>query len=450
MTRIFLPLVCLFVALKLLVLALPPDEVSPMHLPGAIRGLPGFEEWRRGLAALEWLRGPVLPWLDHQQGHFNGGTLLTNALVALSFAALEPSPFAMRLPNLVFDLVGLGALVSILLRLGGPRAAWAGGAVAVIGTPTYWIVGATAWGSHVEANGLVLLLIALWLRRCTSSARRRGGLDAVALGFVAGAATWFHYGVFLWVATLLVVETFWSSRRVGARSLQLVVPGDAQSPWSEWGQRGVGFALGLVPWLVYNVRYGWQGLTIDERAPAEHLQSSLGDAWASFVALWRFYLPESVGAAHFIGAPGQVLDGLVLLAACVAWLALMHRVVRRWRNDHERSPEAIFVLYPILLVLAFTFGAFQGEPRWVAHGARYVLPLHPVAWIAFGLFWARVSSRSTALRRGVLVVAVALGATSLCALGRALEPRNLGPSFEAPGSNLESLGRWIFRRRYMH
>lgn len=447
MTRIFLPLGCLFVALKLLVLALPPDEVSPIHLPAAIRGLPGFEEWRRGLAALEWLRGPVLPWLDHQQGHFNGGTLLTNALVAVSFAVLEPSPFAMRLPNLLFDLIGLGALVSILLRLGGPRAAWAGGAVAVIGTPTYWIAGAPAWGAHVEANGVILFLIALWLRRRASADRSRGGPGAVALGFVAGAATWFHYGVLLWVATLVLVELSWVAKRVDGGTLELDAPRTAEAPWSEWGQRGVGFALGLLPWFVYNVRYGWQGLAIDERAPAEHLQASLADVGTAFVALWRFYLPESVGFAHFLGPLGPALDALAVLAACVAWLALVHRVARRWRVGRARSPEAIFVLYPILLALAFSFSTFQGERRWVAHGARYVLPLHPVAWSAFGLLWAHVATRSTALRRGVLALTVALGATSLFALGRALEPRNLGPSFEAPGSNLESLGRWIFRRR---
>ena len=79
-------------ALKLVVLAMPPEEISP-------GGVPDAEEWRRGVAAAQWLKGSLLHPLDLQIGHFQGGTLLTVALVAISFAVFGESALTMRLAN---------------------------------------------------------------------------------------------------------------------------------------------------------------------------------------------------------------------------------------------------------------------------------------------------------------------------------------------------------------
>mgnify|MGYP007045255564 CR=1 FL=1 len=63
------------------------------------------------MAAQEWVDGPLVPYLDYQQGHFQGGTLLTIGLDALSFKVFGGSPLTMRLPNLLYDWVTFPAYI---------------------------------------------------------------------------------------------------------------------------------------------------------------------------------------------------------------------------------------------------------------------------------------------------------------------------------------------------
>jgi len=415
-------------ALKLCVLALPPLELSPVHIPGTPPGLPGYEEWRRGMAAEEWLRGPLLPWLDYQQGHFQGGTLVTIGLAALSFAALGPSPFAMRLPNVLFDIAGVLALVWLVDRAAGRRAARYTALFATLAAPGYWVVGAAAWASHVESNGQACVLLALWARHVFFGARARSA--AFGLGAVAGLALWYHYGVALWLAVMLAVELAHAPRRFFGTALL-------------W--RCAGFAVGLIPWFVYNVRYDWAGLGLYGRSAGEHVQLDLSRAVVAFRELWVEFLPGSTWIPDFFGVAGsgRALGHCAVLAAVAAWLHGTRRALLRWRGERTVGPEAVFILQPALWALAYSFGEFHGDRKW-AQGYRYMLAIHPAAWALGGIALAALAARARTLARVTATIAAAI---LLAGLGALLRPAHLPLAFEAPGRNLESLGRWLFHRR---
>jgi len=435
-----LALVC--AALKVLVLALPPLELSPVHIPGNIPGLPGFEEWRRGMAAQEWLRGPLLPYLDYQQGHFQGGTLLTIGLAALSFAAFGPSPFAMRLPNVLFDVAGLVALVWLVDRFCGRRAAKFTGLFALVASPGYWAVGAAAWASHVESNGQALVLLAVWAGHVFGGRRGaapRGGSarGAFVLGVLAGLALWYHYGVALWLAVLLLVELLHAPRALFSRALA-------------W--RVAGVVVGLTPWFVYNVRYDWAGLGLYGRSAGQHVQLDVYAAWSAFRDLWVEFLPGSTWLPDYFGVAGsgRALGHLAVALALIAWLAAARRAAVDFVRRRRVGVELVFVLQPPLWALAYSFGEFHGDPKW-AQGYRYMLAVHPAAWALGGIglarlselpsararVWARIARGGAFIGAGILV----LGLVSL------LRPAHLALAFGAPGQNPETLGRWLFHRR---
>jgi hypothetical protein len=435
-------LALLCIALKVLVLALPPLELSPVHIPGNLPGLPGYEEWRRGMAAEEWLRGPLLPYLDYQQGHFQGGTLVTIGLAALSFAAFGASPFAMRLPNVLFDVAGLVALVWLVDRFCGRRAAKLTGLFALVASPGYWVVGAAAWASHVESNGQALVLLAVWAQHVFGCARSGApqvarARSAFVLGVLAGLALWYHYGVAVWLAAMLLVELLHAPRTLVSRAMA-------------W--RILGVVVGLTPWFVYNVQYDWAGVGLYGRSADQHVQLDVSAAWAAFRELWIEFLPGSTWIPDFFGiaGSGRALGHVAVGLAFVAWLAAARRGLIELVRRRRVGFELVFVLQPPLWALLYSFGEFHGDPKW-AQGHRYMLAIHPAAWALGGIGLARScavsSDRARAWARtacGIAYVGVAVLVLGLVSL---LRPAHLALAFEAPGQNPELLGRWLFHRR---
>lgn len=419
------------VALKLLVLAMPPLGLSPLYVAGNIPGLPGFEEWRRGMAAEEWLRGPLLPYLDHQLGHFQGGTLLTIALATVAFALLGPSPFAMRLPNVLFDVAGALAVVWLVDRCAGRRAARYTAVFAALASPGYWVVGAAAWASHVESNGQVLALTAVWAAHVFYGAR--GARVGFGVGVLAGLALWYHYGALLWLLVLLLVELIHAPRAFASRAMLA---------------RSLGFVVGLSPWVVYNLRYDWAGLGLYGRSAEQHVQLDVTAALEKLRSLWSVFLPGSVGLPDAPGVLGSGHTGGVVLvgAAAVAWAAAAWRVLRDCVTRRATSPLLVFVLQPPLWALAYAFSELSGDTRW-AQGYRYMLAVHPAAWALGGVACAGVAARGALAARATAVVVTAVGAVLLVALGATLRPDHLPLSFAAPGRNVETLGRFLFHRR---
>jgi len=412
--RALLVLFCIAAAFKLALLAMPPEEISP-------GGFPQHEEWRRGMSAREWMLGPLLPYLDYQQGHFQGGTLLTIALDALSFSVFGGSPLTMRLPNLLFDWATIAFIFLFADRIASRRAAWVAGLLAAIPSPGYAMVGAIAWASHVEANAFAMALLWFWTRHVFDGRGSRG--RAVGLGVLAGAAIWFHYALAIWLVLMLLVELL---RDRGA--------------WIRpaMGLRAIGFVIGLLPWWAYQITHDWKGLGIYGRSASEHLQVSPGAAAQTLTELFTQFFPHSLYLPDWGGA-GRVLELLIFALGTVAWLSLSLAAVRAFRRDREVRPELVLLGYPILWTVIYTFGTLHGETHWV-NGYRYMLPLHPIAWISTGVLLGRAVPRVRQVTVCALLVIFAVGTASYW------RPDRARMNATTPGHFTESIGGFLFMR----
>ncbi len=401
--------------IKLTLIAMPPEEISP-------GGLPDTEEWRRGMAAQEWVDGPLVPYLDYQQGHFQGGTLLTIGLDAVSFAVFGGSPLTMRLPNLLYDWVTIACLFLLVDRLFSRRAAWIAGLFACVPSPGYAMVGALAWASHVEANAFAMALLLFWSRHVFREERRLP--EAFGVGVLAGLSLWFHYGLALWLAALLIVEAL-RDRRAWFRA--------------DMGVRILGVVVGLGPWWVYNLTHDWQGLGVYGKSAAGHFQVSLASALGTFVELVTGYLPHSMFLPE-LGGAGRAIEFLLLGLAVSAWAVVSWGALRALLRDREVRPELALALYPVLWTLSYVFGSFHGQPLKGVNGYRYMLPLHPVAWISLGVWLSRWRPALSSSVAGLVLVLLGASTASY------LRPDRAHLNATAPGHLVESVGGFLFER----
>jgi 4-amino-4-deoxy-L-arabinose transferase-like glycosyltransferase len=413
--RAILVLLAIAAVVKLAVLVMPPEEISRA-------GIPQPEEWRRGMAAQEWLDGPLLPYLDYQQGHFQGGTLLTIGLDAISYALFGGSPLTMRLPNLLYDWVTIACLFLVVDRLASRRAAWIAGLLAAVPSPGYQMVGSMAWAAHNEANAFAMALLCLWVRHVFGGRNRPH--QSFFLGVVAGLALWYHYALVVWLAPMLIIE-FLRDRRAWIRPAM--------------GLRLAGLVVGLLPWWAYNLTHDWKGLGgIYGRSAAGHFQDSAADIAATFSKLITHFLPHSLYLPH-LGGLGPILEVLLFTLFALAWLVVSLGALRAFVREREVRAELVLFGYVVLWTFLYTFGTFHGEDWWVS-GYRYMMPLHPVAWIATGLVLVRAPLRVQYVATGCMLFVFAAGTVSF------LRPDHAHANATAPGHIRAGLGRFLFLR----
>jgi len=395
------------------------------------------EELHRGTTALELLDGPILGVLDYQFAPFFGGSLVVALLAVPLFALFGPSITTLKLTTLAFGGVAAALLFLILERFVSRRAAWFGGLLFALPAPGYALVSITAFGSHVEGNALALALFYLYLRTWHSSARP-GLRSAFLTGLVAGFAVYFGYIVLIAIGVLaafrlLCDKLFFARRELGAAAL--------------------GFALGLAPWLAYNVSHGFAGLSIYGRTLGGNANPKRSDAgFLERVAdlAWRAF-PDS----FFLGALGPAWNvvfalSFVALAAGGVYAArsslgrVLRAVPARGLAPAALHPVLLFAAYPLAFALAYGVTDFKvGQLPDAAISYRYVYVTYPFLCLAAGVGLDALAGAGRAARAAAVSWALALCAAGLFATLRMADPARLGADFATPGYSYAAFGRFV-------
>lgn len=352
-----------------------------------------------GLMALHLLRGEFSPFYWAQA---YGGTAEI-AVVAAAFKIFGPSVAALKLVPAF-----LHAISALLVWRIGARAVdeTTGGVAGAL----FWIFPAGFVWMSIKERGFYGISLALALGAvllCMRLEERGSWGDFTLLGLCAGLAWW---GT--------------------PQSALLVVPALAwlllRSSWFRWRvpALSVGIAIGALPYLVHNMRYGWPSLDATrpllEAGPYRaHLQGFIERALPmvlGFRVPWsgEWLIPDPVGAV----STGAFLGGVLISIVEGAWR-------RRWPLV---LLGAVVILYPFL----FSFSSYA----WFVDEPRYLVMLSPALAIFLAYFAARWR-----LEAVVLVVALLLTALGLARLnqfegrpyqvGEIRVPPDLGPLIQA-------------------
>ncbi len=389
----------LAVALRLVVMWAPPLDIY-------WKGEPWTEEWMRGNIAHELVHGPLLPLQDHQIP-FWGGMNWVGVMAAPSFALLGETLFALRLAVLPFAFALAFAGFLLLERRAGRRAAWLGGLVLACMPPGWLYASATAQGTHCELAALVFVLLWLWNEDRLHDHAHKGW------SFASGLAYGGHISFGIGPALVLVPLLDWArDRRFCLRAAFL--------------PRLAGIAVGAIPFLFYQLRYGgalriYDGDTVgglalpdDGLSPWTKLFDLVSRDWAD--SLWLQSTPQ--GGVHL----GATLVGLAMALAW-AWAAWRWRrelqawigAVLPWRPVRVELDAFVVVLaWPIAYLPLYLLAPFGlGLREWLID-YRYLLAPQPfvlLAGIAALAAWSETGAQARRFMVASLVALACLGFT---------------------------------------
>jgi hypothetical protein len=411
-------------------------EVSGANEPSVQIG----EELTRGSIAVEFLRGPLLSPLDYQYTRFFGGSLVVELLAVPLFAVFGPRLWALKAVPVLFHL-GAVLLTALLLdRFATRRAALVGGLLMALTPPGYTIISTIAWGSHFESNTLALLAAYLFLDVC--SAGTGLGWRRLLLGATMGFSIWFGYQCLVFVLAILGLDLL-RDRRSFVRPEMLA--------------QAAGLAIGLVPWLVYNLRYDFSGLSIYGASLLEHVRpaDSRAGPLARLAALAFEGLPASFFFKGGLGLSGMAwgaLASIVLATGTLAAAWSLRAEIRSLAVGLGRSKQAprsihpgvlaIAVLLVYLAAVAFSdFRIPRADPD--VRQIRYLVLMFPFLCIAAAVGADAAASRGPAIARaacgivGVLILVSLLGLLPYC------EARRFGADRDVLAAPADGIGRWL-------
>lgn len=432
--RAIAALVLLSTALKLAFVLAPRPDLY--RTDGGPQATYVGEEIHRGSTAVALLEGPILPVLDYQHAHFFGGSLVVSAFAMPFVALFGPSIVAVKLAALVFNALAVALLFALLDRWASRRAAWIGGLLFAVASPGYALLATTAFGSHVESNALALACTWLALRLFEDDPPRP--VRALALGALAGFAVWFSYITLLALAALALHRLL-----AGPRAL-LRPPGPWIAAWT-----AAGAALGLLPWLAYNLRWDFAGLHIYGRAADAHVALEAGPSgFARLVELATRHLAGSAFFRDLGPLPAGALEWLYTAPLLTA-VALALVTARGARPPRAPRPSlaVLCALYFALFALAYALTDFRaGDPEGYAVSYRYLYTLVPFLCLAAALGLDQLALRGRGARRIALATAGLLVALGVLGDAQLVSPAHAGEPLATPGWSRVTFGRFLALR----
>lgn len=406
-----------------------------------IASLPGssqyWEESYRWLAAEALAQRPVLPFLDHQADHYQGGSLVVIGLTSVLARAGVDGWVALKAVALAFSSSTLLALFVLGRLFFGRLVGFLAAAIHLCGPPlvAYW--GVVAMGFHSESAVLSLVTVALFLALARHAPRSIGLV--FGFGLAAGLSIWFTPTAAIAVAACGLAWPFVAARP-RPRPLELAAV-------------AFGFATGMVPWLVYNATHAFAGATrilevFGLRASADAWASQ---GWAARAADLVLRVPVEGLLDPGADGAGSLATGLLFAAVWIPGALAIFGAVRRAvatlrAEPAARSPadrnELVFVAYAVVFLLVYLGSRFTIDPDASPIAYRLFVPFAVFLTIPVARSAARVCTGAA----GRSVAALALAALATTTLAFAIR-------HEEPGTplSLEAADRvWgrLLHRKY--
>jgi hypothetical protein len=384
------------------------------------------EEVTKGCVALEIVRGPLLPVLDYQYTTFFGGSTVVAALAAPLFAVFGPRLWALKAVPIGFHLAALVLLFLILDRFASRRAAWIGGLLMALTPPGYTIITTVAWGSHMESNALAMLACYLFLDLC--AAREGKGWRRLLLGAVLGFSFWFGYQTLVFAAAIAALDVLHHRRSF----LREALP------------QAAGFLVGMIPWLLYNLRHDFAGLSLYGASLVEHVSPDAGRAGPlhRLAMLLSTGLPASYYFEPWLGIPPLAwgrIGAITLAAGAGAAIGSL--------RSRPPNPGLLAIAYLSIFLVAMAISDFQipgVDPD--VRDIRYVMMMFPFLFIAFAVGADAVASRFPVTEGPVLALAAAHGLVCFLAVLPYCDRTRFWADHAATGAPDDGIGRWLALR----
>jgi hypothetical protein len=372
-----------------------------------------FEEAYRWVATQEFLNKPVLPFLEYQADHYQGGSLVMILLNSFYFLLFGKSIISFKLAALTFSV---GVLVMLYVtgrmffgRLVGVVAA----ACYLTGPPLPAFWGLVVMGNHGESIFFSLLQIFIFLG--ILSGQWRTSLGLWLFGIVSGFGIWFCYttglSLFACVLCFLLLKGF---------------PKRNELIWIAFG-----FFIGVSPWFIYNFQYDFAGIA--------RIMEMFGfgnpvDNWipvSRFDKLISFFVrdyPLAIMMPYGFILPGIIARLLVFIFSSIFGVAFIMSVIRitglfrkstieRLKKTavfeiYTRQREIVFVAYAFIFVFAYILSNFTLSKDVAPVIYRLFNPLTVIILIPFAVTVVHVLKKKNKLLKYISCIGVVIFLTT--------------------------------------
>lgn len=346
-----------------------------------------------GVMALDILEGRTLPFFFYHQA-YNGGAAFEAYLAAAIFAITGPSAIALKLSMCGWWLAAAGTFADLARRALSARQCALAVLFFCVGTPFLLEWSVKARGGYAET--LLFSVLLLWIASPARGGSARASVQGVCFGVAAGLGLWASE----MLLPMLPCAAAWliASRTKHER---------AQA--TSW--LAAGFAVGLIPLLLYNLGHDWAHLE-----QSALLGLATGQGSASGNATGPLSMRQLYGSFSFVLGP-------------VSWLLGLGIAVGAWRVARARPfglPHVLLAhmaLYTLAYWLAgtrFLPGIAPSRVLYAAGPGIAVLLAVAVAWRTEDASWRRALAMSSV---AIWLVASLAGAASWAASG---VPRETG------------------------
>ena len=321
------------------------------------------------------------------------GTLKGHMAAAVSLLGIDDWSLLIVLAGVVLSLASVAAGMALARHIGGRRAAIITGLYLALPPRFLAVFSLNSVGQYVDVLALGGIALAL-IGRNTGAVedRRRASVACSAAGFFLGAAFWQQPVALSYAAAAFVVLALRRGRGL---------------PWA-----AAGFAVGVLPVILWNVQHDWASGGIMGRDPGElRAQADALPRLLRRTLTISFPILAGLAPGHpwADAAVARVVAVAMIPAALVAYLMLEGRGI----VASVRARGASAALLPPLLMLAtiaLAWAAASGKVYW---RPRYLLPVVAATAIHLGVVLGRLWGRSRLAAGAALVAVLTLNVAGL-------------------------------------
>jgi len=286
----------------------------------------------------------------------HGGGVLLGLLAVPSFAALDPTLFALRLTELAFEFLTLLFLVRLLHLVYGEVTAAIGGLLYVVTAPAYALLTTQATASHTASMAWVFASLYAFARTFSGPELRRSSI--FGLGLLAGLSAVFHpMAMTIWPSIVIAMIVIGRRSFLGAPSLSFV--GGLVSGLAPGILVGTPKIPGLRLWGQWIWSYFPNGFVAAMQKWTSTLSTDLPRAYG-FPEIG--FLPDGTAGWIFHVLSWGALTWLLWAALRPGGLATEHLPVDVLPKV-VHAVTLVLATYPLVILTLHSFSAFPMEPN---------------------------------------------------------------------------------------
>lgn len=373
------------------------------------------EDLAMGTAGREIMQGAPLPWFEYQYLTYSGGTLIDGIAAAPFFMLLGQNYFALKLVPLLFSALTLAVLFLFSYEYFSPRAAVIAALLYIFSCPA-WCGFNLFLGFHTES--LFFVFLSIWLFYGIIFGAKAKTPSYLMLGLVCGFGTYFSY-TFLIAQAAIMFIWFIHDRKFFLRGHFYLFL--------------AGWAIGMLPWLFYNLTCGFKGVSdVLPQFSEEKHYLSLG-IWINILVnfIRSMWFPELFRVEYF---NNRFLSVYSIVYVLVYWFCFFW-ILRENKYSLKlilRSRELLLLLYPLMLLGAIRFYGAGSEGTYLTEN-RYLIGLFPFVFLTVSLAADRILGERAYFKRIAVVVFLASCVVSAASYLRRADFRNFASGFRMPG-----------------